>query len=84
MKLKDILLQEESEEQKAEKEVKLAKNSAERQIIELECDLEEKRQELQERYRENFDLIRIVETEQDIAVMEDLLSRAKEKMEELF
>lgn len=84
MKLKDYILKEETEEQKAEKQVKLAKNSAERQIIELECDLEEKRQEKDDLLRENFDLLQLVELEQDIAVMEDLLERAKEKMEELF
>ena len=84
MKLKDILLKEESEEQKAEKQVRLAKNSAERQIIELECDLEEKKQELSDLIRNDFDLLRVVEMEQDIAVMEDLLSRAEEKVKELF
>lgn len=84
MKLKDYILKEETEEQKAEKQVKLAKNNAERQIIELECDLEEKRQEKGDLLRENFDLLQLVELEQDIAVMEDLLERANEKMKELF
>lgn len=84
MKLKDILLKEDSEEIKAQRKVRLAKNSAEKQIIELECDLEEKRQSMEESIRDNFDLMNIVETEQDIAVMEDMLKRAKEKMKELF
>lgn len=84
MKLVDILQQEETEQEKAERQAKLAKNSCERQIMELEHDIFDKEQKLQNCYTENIDLIRIVELEQEIDVMKDTLKRAKEKMNELF
>lgn len=84
MKLKEHILNEETEEQKAEKQVKLAKNDAERQLIELESEIEEKRQKVKRILSEDFDLMKLVELEQDIAVLEDQLERANDKMEELF
>lgn len=84
MKLKDILLKEESEEMKADKAVKLAKNSAEREIMELEHHIIDAESEMDDMYHENLSLSSIVELEQDIAVMKDKLERMKNKLSELF
>lgn len=84
MKMVDKLLDNETEQEKAERKAKLVKNSCEREIMELEHDIFDKEQRLEEMYNENMSIVSLVELEQEIDVLKDTLKRAKNKMEELF